>query len=391
MIRHWKLVLRSPLALFVSVTLWHLSFISLLTCKKTEKKKFFFNSLNSQESFLCSCSYYTLICTAEEYSPGFHQYFPSPQTWKTKSVVKAPCFLAPGIVPLRCTSTGHTVLIFFFFSFLTLCKTPYFSDLAWLSYKLLFVRHDPSSITLGGKPSHGRSCHLEADPFSRATDSAPPPPPPGESLFLDLPFYHANPRRTALRLDQTGPARLPWFSINFSNGASHWCLACLSVFKTQIADARGCWIHKRRQNGERSQFTCMTESRPGAAALPRAFKTVLNLEYSLLGCVRAWYLRMYSRGSAHEEMMHRRSLGVLSFSTCTLLKQLLKGTRGFTVVSSSETKARKDKRIYLSILGNLSLFSAQPPLAHYWLPLWWTLNFLRHQGQTNKLRTQWDI
>lgn len=45
--------------------------------------------------------------------------------------------------------------------------------------------------------------------------TAPPPPstpsstPPGVSLFLDLPFYHANPRRTALRLDQTGPARLP--------------------------------------------------------------------------------------------------------------------------------------------------------------------------------------
>lgn len=66
---------------------------------------------------MCSRSYYTLICAAEEYSPSFHQYFPSPQTWKTKSVVKAPCFSAPGIVPLRCTSTGHTVLIFFSFLF----------------------------------------------------------------------------------------------------------------------------------------------------------------------------------------------------------------------------------------------------------------------------------
>lgn len=65
--------------------------------------------------FLCSHSYYTLICTAEEYLPSVHQYFPSPQTWKTKSVVKAPCFSAPGIGPLGCTSTGHTVLIFFLF------------------------------------------------------------------------------------------------------------------------------------------------------------------------------------------------------------------------------------------------------------------------------------
>lgn len=208
---------------------------------------------------------------------------------------------------------------FFFFSFLTLGETPYFSDLAWLSYKLLFVRHDPSSITLRWKAISwkelspwGRSV-LTSDWQRSLPPSLPPPPlppPPGVSLFLDLPFYHANPRCTALRLDQTSPARLPWFSINFGNAASHWCLACLSVFKTQIADARGCWIHKRRQNGERSQFTCMTESRPGADALPRAFKTALNLDYSLLGCVRAWYLRLYSRGSVHEEMMHQRSLGV---------------------------------------------------------------------------------
>lgn len=46
-------------------------------------------------------------------------------------------------------------------------------DLSWLGYKLLFVRQDPSSITLSGKASHGRSCHLEADLFLRLTDSAP--------------------------------------------------------------------------------------------------------------------------------------------------------------------------------------------------------------------------
>lgn len=177
----------------------------------------------------------------------------------------------------------------------------YFSGLSRLSYKLLFVRHDPSSITLGGKPSHGRSCHLEADPFSRATDSVLsliPSAPPGVSLFLDLSFYHANPRRTPLRLDQTGPARLPWFSINFCNGAPHLCLACLSAFKTQIADARGCWIHKRHKNWVRSQFTCMVESRPGAAGFPRLTRS---------------HLVVFARYK--KEMMQKCCLSVLSFTT----------------------------------------------------------------------------
>lgn len=46
--------------------------------------------------------------------------------------------------------------------YLTLCKILYPLDLWWLSYKLLFVRQAQSSITPAGKPSHSRSCHLEA-------------------------------------------------------------------------------------------------------------------------------------------------------------------------------------------------------------------------------------
>lgn len=60
-------------------------------------------------------------------------------------------------------------------------------------------------VTLTPIRSHERLTALPPFP----PPPTPSPPPPGVSLFLDLPFYHANPRRTALRLDQTGPARLP--------------------------------------------------------------------------------------------------------------------------------------------------------------------------------------
>lgn len=116
---------------------------------------FLFNCLNPHETILHSLSHDTLISRTEELFTNVCLLL---RLWKL-SVVKAPCFALPP-----------------FFSFLLmLCKSPYFSGLAWLSYKLLFVRHDPSSITIGGKPSHGRSCHLEADQFSWATDGALPP------------------------------------------------------------------------------------------------------------------------------------------------------------------------------------------------------------------------
>lgn len=101
--------------------------------------------------------------------------------------------------------------------YLTPDKTLCLSDLSWLSYKLLFVRQDPSSITLGGKPSHGRSCHLEADLFSRLTDSAPSL---SLSLFLYLPFLSL---LCSLFRSNHSCEHL-WFSINFRNSTSHCCL-----------------------------------------------------------------------------------------------------------------------------------------------------------------------
>lgn len=100
--------------------------------------------------------------------------------------------------------------------YLTLDKTVNLSDLSWLSYKLLFVRQDPSSITLGGKPSLGRSCHLEADLFSRLTDSAPSP---CVCLSLSIsPIYCPSPR-CLCRSNHS--CKHLWFSINFRNSTFH--------------------------------------------------------------------------------------------------------------------------------------------------------------------------
>lgn len=143
---------------------------------------------------------------------------------------------------------------FFCRKYLTLCKTPYFSDLSWLSYKLLFVRQDPSSITLGGKPSHGRSCHLEADLFSQLTDSTPSL---CLSLFLYLPFYHSNPLLCGL-FRSNWSCKPPWFSINFRNSTSHCCLpVCQSSKHPPLEGEEAESI--RDINWEHSTFTCKSE------------------------------------------------------------------------------------------------------------------------------------
>lgn len=108
--------------------------------------------------------------------------------------------------------------------YLTLNETLYLSDLSWPSYKLLFVRQGPSSITLSGKPSHGRSCHLEADLFSRLTDSVPSLClPPSLSLFVSIPLSPTP--CSAVCLDQTAPASISDFqSIHFRSSTFLCCL-----------------------------------------------------------------------------------------------------------------------------------------------------------------------
>lgn len=85
-----------------------------------------------------------------------------------------------------------------------------FSDISRLSYKLLFVRQDPGSITLGGKPSLRRSCCLEAELFSHLGDSTPSFHLPLSSIFLSI--THLTPCSTVC-LDQTGLSSLPDFQL----------------------------------------------------------------------------------------------------------------------------------------------------------------------------------
>lgn len=138
---------------------------------------------------------------------------------------------------------------FFRKKYLTLCKILYFSDLSWLSYKLPFLRQDPSSITLGGKPSHGRSCHLEAELFSRLIDSTPSLPPSSFclSLFLYLPSYHSP--CFAVCLDQTGSASLPDFQSVLGTGPLN--AVCLSDSLQRIH----CWREKKVKGHKLRAFT----------------------------------------------------------------------------------------------------------------------------------------
>lgn len=169
----------------------------------------------------CSLSYDALISRSEELFTNVCLLL---RLWKL-SVVKAPCFA----LPLSWYSAD-------FFLFFWCSASPRISQ-ASLGSAINCFLWDMIRAPLPSVESHLMEGVVTLRPISsheRLTAlSLPSPHPPGVSLFLDLPFYHANPRRTPLRLDQTGPARLPWFSINFCKGASHWCLARLSVFKTQ--------------------------------------------------------------------------------------------------------------------------------------------------------------
>lgn len=134
--------------------------------------------------------------------------------------------------------------------YLTLSETLFLSDLSWLSYKLLFVRQDPSTITLGGKPSHGRSCHLEADLFSRLTDSAPSLRLPLLSVFVSIPLspFSITPTPcSAVCLDQTAPASISDFQS--ISGTAPLTVVCLSVsfFGAPTAGGSGSWIHQGRK------------------------------------------------------------------------------------------------------------------------------------------------
>lgn len=187
--------------------------------------------------------------------PEEHQCLPASWLLTIRTSNKSSMFLTEYVMGPKKKSTGLTQCNFkpfFRGKYLTLCKTLYFSDLSWLSYKLLFLRQDPSSITPGGKPSHGRSCHLEADLFSRLIDSTPSPClPPSSfslSLFLYLPSYHC----FAVCSDQTGSASLPDFQSVLGTGPLN---ACLTVFKGSTAGGRR-W---RDVNWEHSPFRCKSD------------------------------------------------------------------------------------------------------------------------------------
>lgn len=113
----------------------------------------------------------------------------------------------------------------------------YLSDLRWLSYKLLFVRQDPSSITLGGKPSHGRSCHLETDLFSRMTDwQSSLSPSPSLFLFVSVPLspFTITPTPcSAVCLDQSAPAS----DFQSISRTAPFTVVCLSVSR----QSTHCW------------------------------------------------------------------------------------------------------------------------------------------------------
>lgn len=105
------------------------------------------------------------------------------------------------------------------------------------SYKLLFVRQDPSSITLGEKPSHGRSCHLEADLFPRLSDSTPP-------LFLiclysSISFSITPTPCSAVCLDQTAPASIS--DSQTISGTAPLTVVCLSV----SLQSTHCWRERK--------------------------------------------------------------------------------------------------------------------------------------------------
>lgn len=119
--------------------------------------------------------------------------------------------------------------------------TFFLPELSWLSYKLLFVRQDPSSITLGGKLSRGGSCHLEADLCSRLTDSAP-------SLPASVPLSPLSITPTpvsAVCLDQTTPASISDFQS--ISGTSPLTVVCPSVSLLFRAAWSGSWIHQGTQ------------------------------------------------------------------------------------------------------------------------------------------------
>lgn len=155
-----------------------------------------------------------------------------------------------------------------------------------LSYKLLFVRQDPSSITLGGKPSYGRSCHLEADLFSRLTDSAP-------SLSFCLPslsvclyssislFYHSNPLLRSLFRSNCSCKHL-WFSINFRNSTSHRCLPVCQVFRAPTAGGGASWIHQGHKLIAFTIYIQVWITLPLPSVLP--LNTILSILYIQLGC-----------------------------------------------------------------------------------------------------------
>lgn len=117
-----------------------------------------------------------------------------------------------------------------FRKYLTLGKILYLPDLRWLCYKLLFVRQALSSITLSGKPSNVRSCHLEADVFSTLTDSVP-----SLCLYLRLPSPHCS--LCSLFRSYRFCKHL-WFSIDFKNSSSPHCQP------VSLQDTR-CWRERR--------------------------------------------------------------------------------------------------------------------------------------------------
>lgn len=130
-----------------------------------------------------------------------------------------------------------------FWKYLTLCKILYLLDQSWVSYKLLFVRQAQSSITPGGKPSHRRSCHLEADLLSRFTDSI-------HSVFLSVsvslsPFSISATPQSAVRLYQTAPASICDFQS--ISGAALLMVVSVSVLRAPTAGGIGSWIQQGRK------------------------------------------------------------------------------------------------------------------------------------------------
>lgn len=142
-------------------------------------------------------------------------------------------------------------------TYLTLCETLHFSDLSWLSYKLLFVRQDPGSITLSGKPSHGRCCHLEAWSVLR-TDWQHSLPPLAVCLYSSVsPSITLTPC-SVVCLDQTGPASLPDFQSILEPAPFTVFCQSVSLQNTHRWRERGA-ESIRDTNWEHSPFTCKPE------------------------------------------------------------------------------------------------------------------------------------